>query len=75
MGGENTVNAAKNFEDLPLILKADQVADVLGVSVRVVYNLTKRQDFPAIRVGEKRIVIPRDHFLRWLHNNAKRPID
>ncbi len=69
------MNTAKSFKDLPLTLRVGEVAELLGVSEKVAYRLTKRQDFPAIRVGEKRIVIPRDHFLRWLDNNAKRPID
>ena len=67
--------SVKSFNDLPLILKVKQVAEVLGVSRKVAYNLTRRKDFPAVRVGEKRVVIPRDHFLRWLNEKADKPID
>lgn len=67
--------AVRNHEDLPLTLKVEEVAAVLGVSRRVAYNLTKQLGFPAIRVGEKRLVIPRDRFLRWLNENADKPLD
>ncbi len=66
--------AMKNFEDLPLTLKVEQVAEVLGVSRKVAYNLAKRRDFPAVRVGEKRLVIPRDRFIQWLNENADKPL-
>lgn len=69
------MNTAKSLKDLPLTLKVADVAKVLGVSKRVAYNLTRQQGFPSLRVGEKRIIILRDHFLRWLDENAKKPID
>jgi excisionase family DNA binding protein len=69
------VQAAKRYEDLPLTLKVEEMAEVLGVSRKVAYNLAKRRDFPAVRVGEKRLVIPRDRFLRWLNENADKPLD
>ncbi len=65
----------KNYEDLPLSLRVEQVAEVLGVSRKVAYNLAKRKDFPAVRVGEKRLIVPRDRFLQWLNENADRPLE
>lgn len=67
--------ALRSYEDLPLTLKVEQVAEVLGVSRKVAYNLTKRRDFPAVRIGEKRLCVPRDRFLRWLNENADKPLD
>lgn len=66
--------AAKRFEDLPLSLKVEDVAAVLGISRRVAYSLTRQKGFPAVRVGEKRLIIPRDRFLQWLNDNADRPV-
>ena len=68
------VLAAKSYEDLPLTLRVEQMAKVLGVSRKVAYNLVKRKGFPAVRVGEKRIVIPRDRLIEWLNENADKPI-
>lgn len=69
------MNTAKDLKDLPLTLTVNQVAKLLGVSRRVAYNLMRQRGFPSVRVGEKRIIIPRDHFLRWLDENAKKPIN
>ena len=38
---------------------------MLGVGVNTVYNLAHTRDFPSFKLG-KRIVIPRQHFLRWM---------
>jgi len=67
--------SVKSFDELPLTLRVEDVAAVLGVSRKVAYNLTKRRDFPAVRVGEKRLCIPRDRFLRWLNEKADKLID
>lgn len=69
-----TVATAKNFEELPLTLTVYEVADLLNVSLRVAYALTKQRGFPAVRVGERRLVIPRDRFLKWLNESADEPI-
>lgn len=55
----------KNLSDKRLTLTIPEVAELLGISVISAYNLAKRQDFPAIRVG-KRIIVPRAAFDRWL---------
>ncbi len=49
-----------NFNDLPLTLKVEQVAEILQVVRNTAYNLTRQEGFPAVRVGVKRVVIPRD---------------
>jgi len=66
---------SKSMEELPLILKVEQVAEVLGISRKTAYSLVRSKDFPAVRVGEKRLVIPRDKFLLWLHTKAEQPLD
>jgi len=52
------------------ILTVKDIQKMLGVSANVAYGLTKKKDFPAVRVGDKRIVIPRDKFLQWLDKRA-----
>jgi len=52
-------------EDLPLTLTVDQVADVLGISRTLAYNLVKKEGL-AVRVGEKRLVIPKARLLNFL---------
>jgi predicted DNA-binding transcriptional regulator AlpA len=59
-------------EELPLILNADHIAQVLGVSRTVAYGLMKTEGFPSIKLNAKRIVAPRDRFLRWVDELADR---
>jgi len=51
--------------DLPLTLTVDQIAELLGICKKVAYSVAKKERL-AIRVGEKRLVIPRDRFLAYL---------
>jgi|LSQX01.3.fsa_nt_gb excisionase family DNA binding protein len=67
--------AVKDYKDLPLTLKVEQVAKILGISRKLAYSLAKRRDFPVVRIGQKRLVVPRDRFLRWLNEKADKLID
>ena len=55
----------KNYDELPLVLNAKDVSEVLGLSLAGTYELMREKDFPAKRIG-KRIIAPRDEFLEWL---------
>ena len=66
--------AIKDFEGLPVSLKVGHVAEILGISRKVAYDLTRQKGFPAIRVG-KRIVVPRDKFLLWYDRKAEEPFE
>ena len=59
------------YEQLPLTLKADQVAAVLGISRANAYTLLRREDFPTLRIG-KRMLVPRDRFIRWIEENTQK---
>lgn len=48
-----------------MTLSVAEVQQALGVGRNTVYELVSRSDFPKIRVGRK-IIVPRDAFLRWL---------
>lgn len=54
-----------SFEELPLMLNVQDVADVLGIGLAHAYEVVHRQDFPAITLGS-RIIIPRDRFMAWI---------
>jgi predicted DNA-binding transcriptional regulator AlpA len=58
-----------NYEQLPLMLNAEDIKDVMNISRAGAYQLMHREDFPKIIIG-KRIVVPRDKFLEWLENSA-----
>lgn len=42
-----------------------ELAERMGISLPMAYDLTRRPDFPSIRVGA-RILIPVDAFHAWL---------
>lgn len=55
------------MEYLPITLRVEEVAKIMRISKAVAYDLTRRKDFPSIKVG-RRIIIPRDAFFHWFNN-------
>ncbi len=62
---------ATTFEALPLALRAEDVASVLGISRSSAYELLRRHDFPVLEIGRRKIV-PRDAFRAWLDREVSR---
>ncbi len=60
-----------NFEELPLILNAETLAKVFGVSVSSSYELMHEKDFPAIRIGS-RLVVPKDKLQLWIDAKTRK---
>lgn len=52
-------------QNLPLVLRAEDIARVLGISRSSAYELLRRRDFPVLEIGRRKIV-PRDHFFAWI---------
>lgn len=48
-----------------------EIAKMLGISRPSAYDLCASEGFPAIRIGERRIVIPHDAFDRWMQDAAQ----
>ena len=53
-----------------LTFTVPEMAKALGISRPVAYELCNREDFPAVRVSSKRIVIPVDALNQWLMQKA-----
>ena len=53
-----------------LTYSVEELSKSLGISKPVAYELIKREGFPAIRVSERRIIIPVDALRSWLIANA-----
>ena len=49
-------------EELPMILNVQEVSDFIGLGMSQTYDLIRRIDFPAFKIGN-RIFVPRDKFL------------
>ena len=54
-----------NYDQLPLFLNANAVAQVLGVSISSAYELMHATGPTALRIGN-RIVVPKEKFRRWV---------
>ena len=46
----------RSYEDLPLALSAEDIAEILNISRTKAYYLFHREDFPFIRFGRRQIV-------------------
>ena len=60
----------KSFDDLPLMLNAEDIKVVMNISRAGAYHLMHREDFPTIMVG-KRLLVPREEFLCWMNQHTR----
>lgn len=58
-----------NYDQLPLFLSANTVAQVLGVSISSAYELMHEKGFPALRVVN-RIIVPKEKFCQWVEEQT-----
>ncbi len=56
--------------DSRLTITVAELAKLLGVSKPTAYELIKREGFPAIRVSDRRIIIPVEGLNKWLNDPA-----
>ena len=60
----------KSYEELPLLLNAKQLAELMGVSISTVYELMREEGFPTLKIG-KRIVVPKEELRAWISEQVK----
>ena len=58
----------KNYDELPLCLNAELLANVLGISRSSAYELMHEKGFPAIRIGS-RLVVPKEKLIAWVDSH------
>ena len=61
----------KSYEDLPLMLNVQMIADVLGISRSKAYELVSSDGFPSLKLGN-RIIVPREQFVEWVQEQTGR---
>lgn len=54
-----------SYDQLPLALSAEQVAQALNISRANAYVLMRKKGFPTLFIG-KRMTVPKDLFLKWV---------
>lgn len=55
----------KNIDELPLMLNANDIMNVLGISRAFAYNIMHDRSLPVIVIGKRRVV-NKDKFFTWL---------
>lgn len=63
------MSVCKSYDDLPLFLNANLLAQVLGVSISTAYELLNDPIFPTLRVGS-RMVVPKEKFIQWAEGQS-----
>lgn len=61
---------APAVENLPPVLTVIEIAQFLRIGRTMAYELTRRKDFPAVRIG-RAVRVPRDRFLAWLEQQGQ----
>ena len=54
-----------------LAYNVDELSRILGVSKPLAYALTKKTGFPAVKVSERRIIIPANALREWLDRASR----
>lgn len=52
-------------EELPIMLEAKHIQEILNIGRRRAYEIMDIEDFPLIRLGRRKMV-QRDRFFEWL---------
>ena len=63
------VGTYKSFDELPMMLNADQVSQALGISRAGAYQLMHTKGFPTLKIG-KRMVVAKEKLLVWIEKNT-----
>ena len=61
----------KSFDELPITLRAEDVADILGVSRANAYVIMHSKGFPKMQIG-KRIMVTKEKFQVWMDAQSSR---
>ena len=58
-----------NYDNLPAVLNANQLAAALGISRAGAYQLLNTGRFHTLRIG-KRLLVPKDKLVEWIEQNT-----
>lgn len=58
-----------SYDQLPIMLNADTIAQTLGISRAGAYELMHRKGFPTLRIG-KRMMVSKEHFIQWIEQHS-----
>jgi len=62
-----------SYDQLPIMLNANNIAQTLGISRAGAYELMHSEGFPTLRIG-KRMMVSKDRFIQWIERNSGKAV-
>jgi len=60
-----------NYDEMPMFLSINDVAETIGISVSRTYEIAKQdKQFPVVILGRRKVV-PRDEFKNWIRATSR----
>ena len=59
----------KEMDELPITLNATEIAQTLGLSKAMAYNLLRSEGFPTLKIGS-RLIVSKSAFIAWIEKNS-----
>ena len=53
-----------------LVYSVQEAAEVFGISKSYMYELARRGEVPALKLG-KRLVVPKEKFIKWINEEKE----
>lgn len=61
----------KEMNELPTLLTVKEMAEVLKIGRNAAYELIYEKSFPVLRLGPKKIRIPKYELIQWVKSNIR----
>jgi predicted DNA-binding transcriptional regulator AlpA len=69
IGGTAMNQNKTSYDQLPIILNANAIAQTLGISRAGAYELMHSEGFPTLRIG-KRMMVSKERFIQWIERHS-----
>ncbi|MEX1377133.1 MAG: helix-turn-helix domain-containing protein [Eubacteriales bacterium] len=57
------------YNELPTMLNASEISEVLGISKAKAYELMNSREFPTLRIG-KRMMVSKEQLIHWINKES-----
>jgi hypothetical protein len=67
IGGSNmTISSISDLERFNLLLKAQEVAEILGINIKSVHSLRQKGRLPFVLIGSKKYLFPKEGIIEFI---------
>lgn len=60
----------KQISELHTLLTVPEMAEILRIGRNAAYELIYQKNFPVLRLGPKKIRVPKTELLKWISDNT-----